>query len=82
MNVPLDLGRRELICEGRCNPDLAALDGAIEQYRKDDSYGGGSRAPIVDASLLRRLRNLRHTLHAQIASDRWSCAECSTVRRF
>lgn len=78
----LDAGVRELICEGACNPDLPFLDEAVNRYRKGEESSNGTRPPLQDPALLRRVRALRHTEHVQIANGRWSCCQCSTVRSF
>ncbi len=52
-----------LICEGSCNPNLPALDAAVDRHRHDEFIvnKSGTRLPLPDEWLIAQLRRLRHT---------------------
>ena len=64
----------QLICEGACNPNRAAIDAAAVQERV-----------LLDASLpstLTALRTLRHTPHTYRATDFYACTVCGHARQW
>lgn len=66
----------QLICEGRCNPNLDVVDDMVREFQKSN------RSPMILSrlvSLQRRLRHLPHTWRGGVAA---SCDECGKMRKF
>lgn len=67
---------RELICEGRCNPGLPAVDRAVERYWK---Y---TEEPVGAADLWTRQRRLTYTPHAMVSWTKARCVACGAERTY
>ncbi len=67
-----------LICEGRCNPGLKALDEAIEGAGVPSEGQVGPPPP----AFLDHLHALKHTVHVHVTQGVWACVECGEGRRF
>ena len=69
----------ELICEGRCNPTIGSVDAMVENLnRRSLETGVSSRCHPA----WKYQRQLIHTPHDMIASDRAVCLICRHERRF
>ena len=68
-----------LICEGRCNPTLPAVDAMRREYANRVNRGV---PPIRDASLVAAQRRLTYTPHDRDGLNRAICLDCGTERRF
>lgn len=71
-----------LICEGKCNPALRALDATIQE-------AGLPSEGTVDApprEVLEDLHALKHTVHVSVSGGAsggvYACVECGAERRF
>ena len=71
-----------LICEGRCNPNLPALDAAIAEQR--DSYSRDEQlrptGPLEDW-LIAALREQHHTPHQRLGA-KYVCQQCGQARQY
>lgn len=81
----------ELICEGKCNPGLPALDGDLKRAERSDAgiYTDKltKKATVLFVSLLTpgivaRVRALKHTDHRPTDGGKYECVECGTRRIF
>lgn len=70
----------ELICEGRCNPGIATLDGEVAAYMAQLHDANKAVSRIDPKTLFARQRALVYRPHIHIRRDRWKCAVCSTPR--
>ena len=75
----------DLICEGKCNPNIEIVDRLASQYMSERSnvtmaYNGRNRAD----DLVRLQRKLEYTMHVRCEIDMryYICTECTTRRRF
>lgn len=71
-----------LICEGPCNPSLAALD-TLVRSNMAHALTGQSKAIVglIDDTVILRLRALRHTPHqATPLASIFTCTTCHTER--
>lgn len=71
-----------LVCEGGCNPDLAACDVAVRVERRQQGSAMGIGVEPVSLGLAHRLRKLRHTAHQMIGDVHAQCLICGTTRRY
>jgi hypothetical protein len=68
-----------LVCEGSCNPRLAALDEAVRRERRNMGY----EVVSLSLGLLAALREARHTEHAvTLHPDIYRCAVCQHDRQY
>lgn len=66
----------DLICEGACNPNIAAIDAEVQRYPKRDVF------PVGYEGLWRRQRTLVYTPHVMIQEHVAKCVECGRARVF
>lgn len=71
-----------LICEGVCNPDLAACDVAVRVERRGQGSPQGIGVEPVSLGLANRLRTLIHTAHQMIGDVHAQCLVCGVTRRY
>ena len=70
-----------LICEGACNPDIAAIDQAIVvAVMQRDKLA--TQEATGDEHLWEWQRTLLYTQHKMIAPHTAQCTICHTVRRY
>ena len=67
-----------LICEGLCNPGIAALDRDVFEARCRLKADG----PLSDTRLIDRLNLLRHTAHRYVREPRFKCLDCGSIRQW
>jgi hypothetical protein len=73
--VPQDpLQPAMLVCEGRCNPDVALVDRRVR--RAYQQYG------TLDDEALAAQRALRYTVHDPCPDGQYKCRECRRVRGY
>ena len=75
-----------LICQGRCNPTIGAVDAALREACEAQIKRGDGRihlSPLHEAIVAFRV--LKHTphyaMHRARASE-FTCATCGSVRRY
>jgi len=71
-----------LLCEGGCNPDLAACDVEVRIERKRSAFADHGTISAVSEGLVSRLRRLVHTAHQAIGDVHAQCLICGTTRRY
>lgn len=75
----MDTTLYSLICEGRCNPNLAIVDQAANAYAKQFAQDGPLTRANEDIASLQR--TLVHTPHL-VVEDMARCLDCGTRRRY
>jgi len=65
-----------LICEGRCNPMLTALDEAIKKERR------GDLRPILSDWMVEAQKKLAYTPHDLLTPSTAECTDCGTRRQY
>ena len=69
-----------LICEGSCNPNLAAIDARVQDNVRHVAFDGTCiRVNPRTASLQ---RSLVHTPHVLLGGDEAECILCNTLRPY
>ena len=68
-----------LICEGRCYPNLPALDAAVEDVRARTKHF--DQHPGFDSWLIASLREQQHTPHQRLGA-KCVCQQCGQVRQY
>jgi len=84
----------QLLCEGRCNPQISELTSLADSYVTPTAgYGQFAANQVVcaiPAHILNALRALQHTEHRYVRShltpagraDLYACIDCGTERRW
>lgn len=65
-----------LICEGRCNPRIQAVDDEVVRQRKMTDF------PVGSEYLWALQRNLEYTPHLMVSDYVARCTVCNQPRRF
>lgn len=66
-----------LVCEGKCNPNLKAIDDMVKTSPKGNN--GNALLSEAEAGLV---RSVKHTFHTLVAPSEAKCDECGARRRF
>lgn len=72
----------DLICEGRCNPMIGAVDDEIRVIGRENVIMHGERFTRATPRLLVLQRTLVHTPHTMVESMLAKCQVCDAVRQY
>lgn len=70
----------ELICEGRCNPQVATVDQMVTNDLRRFGYRD-TRVTVMPGTV-DALGGLRHTEHIHQHGAFWACVDCGAARRW
>lgn len=69
-----------LVCEGACNPEVAAVDRAVTLWRHKSGAVLDGVMPIPPEHLVVALRSLKHMPHVVVRGNRAMCRGCFSER--